>query len=403
MSDLNLPPRRSLPLEVRARMRERVTSPQEPARRNRVSGRLLAAAAVAALAAGVVVVTQSVGSESARPPSTASASGHDLNRCWNAILTEGKAHLFPDLAEWHQVKRDQTRSSVITSVLAKGKPIFCVTTEITVTVSDPSAEPEYAAGTRTGLLLATGEWIAGVADPSWQRVGLVSGEDLGSVVDPRQRLFTLTHPYQEGLKVMDARDDMSLRARDAVQLPPSPPPAVDLVDQPGDTSVSAKMFLATCLGSSDGAPTQHLWHAGVRVGDLDSGHNQLVLARSDDRIGVCTYGTSPGQDRYEFAERGTVEPGVPRQVLPTVRLDTYSGHEWVILGVAPAQAISMRVTLAGGDSLTAKVANATFALILPSGSADERGELFPDMMPRSAVALGPERVVVYDGPVEVLN
>ncbi len=164
MNDLELPPRRSLPPEVRARIRGVTDSgrAEPPRQESRYRGPLAVAAGVAVLAAGAVVLGQSVNGtpEDFRPgttPPTTTAvpvqgpeltvtepdatTTEDLDRCGAAAAASPRADEFAPRAAWEPVF---TATDDVVRVVAfreyGGKPGFCEVTETTATVSDPSAE-----------------------------------------------------------------------------------------------------------------------------------------------------------------------------------------------------------------------------------------------------------------------
>jgi hypothetical protein len=382
MSEPNPPSRRTMPASVRERLRERP--------------RLAAAAAMAVLATGAVFVA-TYGPEPGTPAAARPVSA--LDRCWNAVLAQDRTEGYPAFSTWRQVAVERTRTSAITSVLADGKPIFCVTTDTSVTVNDPLAKPLYAEGTRTAALLVTDDWLAGVADPAWKRIGFRDQETgAETAATPKQGLFATPRPPSLWpLEVFGTSADGQVhpgRGR-GIPLGETPPPAIRVFDNPGAAPTWAKMFLAACIGNVPDAPTQLLWHAGVPVGGQGDA-NVVVMARSGDHVGMCR--RSPGYE-HEFTDLGVRKRDAPRQLVPVFRFEPGDEFGWIVLGVVPEGTTSMRITLAGGDIVHAMVANGTFAVELPPDSADEEGNLAPEMVPRSALASGPRNEVIYDGPL----
>jgi hypothetical protein len=168
MNELNLPPRRPLPPEVRDRLRERLFTEARPAP---LRAPLAVAAGVAVLAAGAVIVGQSVAGTPADyrpgtpPTSTTSAtsatwpvagaagpllpvlppdahSADDLDRCGAVAAASPRAREFAPRSAWQPVYTVSRRGHRITAYREYGgKPGFCDVTATTATVSDPSAEP----------------------------------------------------------------------------------------------------------------------------------------------------------------------------------------------------------------------------------------------------------------------
>ena len=173
MNDLNLPPRRTMPPEVRDRLRTRVFTDEQP---TRLRAPLAAAAGVAVLAAGAMIVSQSVAGTPAdyrpgtsptstttsatpetpetawpvagaagpllriRPPDAHSAD--DLDRCGAVAAASPRAGEFAPRSSWQPVFTVSRQNHRITAYREYGgKPGFCDVTATTATVSDPSAEP----------------------------------------------------------------------------------------------------------------------------------------------------------------------------------------------------------------------------------------------------------------------
>jgi hypothetical protein len=178
MNDLDLPPRRTLPPEVRDRIRTTVNAEEKP--RSRYKAPLSVAAAVAVLAAGAVVISQSIAGTSdghragTTPDSSVTVvpgsdpeltvtqpnaqSDEDLDLCWAAVAASPQAGEFAPRETWQPVFT-VTRARPggtggllrVTAFREHGdKPGFCEVFEVTgpgettswgATVSSPSAEP----------------------------------------------------------------------------------------------------------------------------------------------------------------------------------------------------------------------------------------------------------------------
>jgi hypothetical protein len=205
MNDLNLPPRRTMPPEVRERLRTRVFADERPAR---LRAPLAAAAGVAVLAAGAMIVSQSVAGTPAdyrpgtSPNTTGTSAGllpvevlsrkvtsadvtgpllpelppdahtaDDLDRCGAVAAASPRAQEFPPRSAWEPVYTVSRRGHRITAYREYGgKPGFCDVTATTATVSDPSAEPMSLGESLEGepintyaLYLSDGGLLAGVA------------------------------------------------------------------------------------------------------------------------------------------------------------------------------------------------------------------------------------------------
>lgn len=165
MNDLDLPPRRTLPPEVRDRIRTRVarTTPPSWAVRHRAPLSVAAAiAAVAVVAAGAVVISQSVAGDfrsGETPPEVSTYQAlprptvdlippnaettKDLDHCGAAVEASARANEFAPRSAWEPVFTVVQKGVRITAFREYGgKPGFCeIDSGTTARVSDPSAEP----------------------------------------------------------------------------------------------------------------------------------------------------------------------------------------------------------------------------------------------------------------------
>jgi len=193
MNELNLPPHRSLPPQVRDRLRGRLFAPD---RSSRLRAPLAAAAGVAVLAAGAMMVSQSVAGTPAdyrpgTPPTTTSTTvpappkppieppevtppdahtAEDLDRCGAVAAGSDRAAEFAPRSAWRALYTVSRRGHRVTAFTEYGgKPGFCDVTATTATVSDPSAEtmnlvvPGEEPLTVDGLYLSAGGLLAGIA------------------------------------------------------------------------------------------------------------------------------------------------------------------------------------------------------------------------------------------------
>jgi hypothetical protein len=196
--NLDLPPRRELPPDVRDRMRLRaldaVRGPSAD-RFGRLSAPVAVAAGVTVLAASAVIVAQSTGGSSdeetfaaARPSSSSRPSAtttekptplpigtldqakarEDLDRCAAVAAASPRAAEFAPRAAWEPVYAVEWNGHRLTAYREHGaRPMFCDTTATTATVSDPSAEPMALTGAPNapyyGLYLSPAGILAGVA------------------------------------------------------------------------------------------------------------------------------------------------------------------------------------------------------------------------------------------------
>jgi hypothetical protein len=205
MNELDLPPRRTLPPEIRERIRTGTRREDPPSWTVRYRAPLSVAAGVAVLVAGAIVIGQSVNGTSddfrpgATPPSTSSTSSAsptistpapgpppplpamapdaqtvaDLDRCGAAVAGSQYADRYTPRATWQPsftvglggVDGDTT---LIAIPEKGGGPLFCeVTSKRGVSLSLPGANPVLLGANGVarveGLYLSRSGLIAGVA------------------------------------------------------------------------------------------------------------------------------------------------------------------------------------------------------------------------------------------------
>ncbi|MEV7091510.1 hypothetical protein AB0M80_01585 [Amycolatopsis sp. NPDC051045] len=337
-----LPPRRGLPDDVRARLRAEIRQGiGKPRRAKHVW--YAAAAAVVVLAAGAVVATQMVRPQPVAGPAPGPGTEvpnrltldvrvatSSLDRCWAAVQAAGKQDRVPPRAEWVPLFTEVMRADSVVAATAAGRPMFCETTETTVTLSDPAATPAYAPDTRTGLLLhsATG-MVGGVLAPGEDRLFLDSrtedGDNMSQSIsfspvtrqfvgmtrsDPVRTTLTIGRPMQPGAKT----------------LPPAPPPLLSVVDRPvtADRTSAAGRALGDCLAAAEleAIPDAAAYAPGPL---LETDEYRVVSGRYGNRLVVCT--TEPDYRRPGRAKsRAFADPFGP-QAPPahTLPVDTL-GH-----------------------------------------------------------------------------
>jgi hypothetical protein len=196
---VDLPPRRTLPPEVRDRIRRTALAPAAPPPWTvRYRAPLSVAAGVAVLAVAAIVIGQSVAGtpdgfrvgttppDSSRlaplasgvdptpiPPDTRAVE--DLDHCATVAAASPRAHEFAPRAEWTPVLTAvQGNVRLVAFHDGDGKPGFCEIDGNTATLSDPSAEPmrlaTASAGSapadiyalylsRTGLMAGVGQGV----------------------------------------------------------------------------------------------------------------------------------------------------------------------------------------------------------------------------------------------------
>ena len=341
-----LPPRRTLPDDVRDRLRAEVRQGlAKPRQKPHVW--YAAAAAVLVLAAGAVVVTRQLRQPAEAPPAVTGGLTLDarlatsaLDRCWAAVRAAGKTDRVPPRADWVPLFTEEAAGDAVVAATAAGKPMFCETTGTTVTLSDPGATPAYAPGTRSGLLLhsATG-LAAGVVDPAWPKASLAastlrssSGNDLEfSPVSHQFVALTRAAPDRTRLALIDGGSGPPRK----VDLPPAPAPLLSVTDRPdaADRTSPAGRALGDCLADAEEVvPDAAAYRPGPLV--AEDGY-QVVMGRRGDRVIVCTREPDyqrPGKTQARVYPDLVENRQVPARVLS---VSTLGGAE---SGAAPGQA-----------------------------------------------------------------
>ena len=368
-SDLGLPPRRELPPEVRARLRASVMQGIRP--RRTASLTVTAAVVLVGLFVSVVLFVRPHGGGrvAVEPGMDAALAQSTLDRCRDALQHAGKRVL-----DWIPVFTLQDSQLAQTMVAAEvhGKPVFCLATATTVTVSDPDAVPRYLPGTKTAILLRTPTGaVAGVADPAWDGVDVVvSGAGLQrSTFSPRSHAFALFATASAGASVSAAEHTETGGL--GVVLPPAPGPLLSTVDRPvtADRSSPAGAFLGRCLARSDvQIPDGDAYQAGAYLADSE---DELVVARFGARAMVCL--ASPV---YHACIVCFVPVKDPALVVDAIQfggsvIEGSAGQRPVLAGIVPPSATRVTVTLPNGQPQDAVYANGTFLIQLPSMAASD--------------------------------
>ncbi len=135
-NDFDLPEKRPLPPHVRDRMLSSVRRGIHETPTRSMRAPLSIAAAVAVLAGGAFVVTGVTGNEGER---LASAAGdRELDRCWAAVETAGKAAEYPDRSTWQAVGDRPLHLTHVIVIRADEQTFFCETSATSVAVSAPT-------------------------------------------------------------------------------------------------------------------------------------------------------------------------------------------------------------------------------------------------------------------------
>ncbi|MEQ0563933.1 hypothetical protein ABJI51_33045 [Amycolatopsis sp. NEAU-NG30] len=347
-NDLGLPPRRELPDDVRARLRAEVRRGMASRRPSR-AWYAAAAAAVVLLAAGAVVATQVIRQPVATPgPAPAPDPGPGdltldtqvattaLDRCWAAVQSAGKADRVPPRAEWVPLFTEVLQTDAVVAATAAGKPLFCETTETTVTLSDPGATPARTPGTGIGLLLhsPTGT-VGGVTDRGAENAYLTARTLSGESVPGSVRSSPVTGQFVTMMRTDPARTTMTLERapfQASTVLAAAPPPLLSVTDRPltADRTSPAGRALGDCLAAAEEevVPDAAAFAPGPL---LQNDRYQVVTGRRDGRVVVCA--TQPDYGRAGKT-RSRAYPEMVGPQTPPVR-------------VVPAETLGMAE--AGGD------------------------------------------------------
>jgi hypothetical protein len=414
MNDRLTPPtRRALPSDVRDRIRAKVSAGLAPAsttRTNRLRAPLAAAASVAVLAAGAMIVVQSVsgvpggvGTSTTSPSTTSGASlnrqeaNAELDRCWAAVQHEGKAEQFPDRAQWRPVFNYSSGAVHVTAARAAGKPLFCETTYTRVTVSDPNATPTYAPGTKAGAVLTSRlGTTAGVVDPSWPRMWWTGPRDAAAPATVKDGLFLVFQSHEKTGAVDPISvtgNDPARTSADPAPLPAAPTSAVSIVDRPTvpapDRSSPRGRLLDECLKAADenlGVVDIESWAPGAVA---QQGDDYVIMARNAYGFTQCA--RIGGSVAFASYIRGADAIDQRMPVSTDGIWDLADG--FVVSGTVPVRAGRLQVELARGP-VVADVANSTFALFIPPSAI---GPTNPKSL--TVRLYDASNNLIYDGPL----
>lgn len=353
-----------------------LTDVQTPIRRPRYLPFLYVAAVVSLVAAGgVLLVAEPLPRNS---PSEPPRDEITLTRCAAAVDQAGKSALYPNVSTWRPlIFSDGTSDDdrTVLGIATDSQPFFCEVTETTVTVSDPNAPRNYAAGSKTALLLLTKNGVAaGVVDPSWPAAFIYSETGAAQQV-PHEGMFV--HEigvYRPPVMVKRAETDRSQAAPSSsdftggVELPEPAPPAVSVVDRrsgPVDRASELGRKLGSCLANSDQVVLDpDTYNPGARVGDL-------IVARSATKIGACVSGP----------EQTTFRSGFRLSEAGSSTFAFYPGHVGsrpTLAGTVPRGTTRMDIRFANGITVHPDVANGTFAVVIPPQVELEAGDKIKD-------------------------
>lgn len=394
--DFDLPTRREMPNDLLDRLDVRLAGELdaiEAPRRVRWTPIVVAAGVVAVVGAGAVVLTNQ-GGTGVQPASTAvmpppppppkPPAEAALDRCWAAVQAKGLTARYPDRATWQPVIADVKPLVTVVAARAAGKPLFCETTSMTVTVTDPDVTP---AGHGVVLVSDRGT-VAGVVDPNSPPVHVdvrTANVETNDDVQPKDGLFVFNSSVGRGtVTVDDAKVDHA------------PEPAViHTVDlgPPGERTSDRGRALGTCLAGAGNVVQPDSWQPGAMV---STGTRRMVMAVN--KIGVATCTNGGGASTFDTFTNDQY-PGNPnRPVLLPVPPDL--GDQPLIGGRLPAGVTRVRLVLPTGDTVDADVVASTFAVLLPASLKQEvlNEPVVRDFTKIVCRAYNAKGELVYDSP-----
>jgi hypothetical protein len=416
--ELKLPSFQPLPPEVRDRLRQRVMTELDAPRRwasrlDRARPPLAVAASVAVLAAGAMIVAQTVhdssggtGDTTTTTAPSATSGGATLNhpeadgeldRCWYALQQRGRAAQFPHRRTWHPVFNYTDGAVKVTAARAAGKPLFCETTYTTATVSDVNATPAYVQGRQTGAVLTTGlGTVAGVVDPSWRGIaGRGKNPTWWASATTKDGLFLFRgKAITSDLAALEVGPvDASVDDVDAwLPLPRAAAPAASVVDRPTkpapDRTSNRGRPLNDCLTAAvqiTAVVDTESWAPGALLQD---GGNRVIMARNEHGFASCSQvGGQTTFDGYRALRAAADNPN-PAAI---VTMDVPGGL--AVAGTVHHDCVRMQVMLPSG-TVEADVDNATFAVLIPSS---DLGLGKPKTY--NVKLLSADNVPIYEGPL----
>jgi hypothetical protein len=185
VNDLDLPPRRSLPVERKARIRAKVMEDSTSVTRRWVAPVSIAAGFAVVVMGAALMMTPSgetippageVQVSATRLPQAlrnTDVSAEDLDRCAAAAAASPRANHFAARKDWVPTYAVEIDGHRITAYKEHGaRPMFCDVTGKSVAVSDPSEEPMSL-----GRVMQVGEswahdYYALYMSPSWVLTGV---------------------------------------------------------------------------------------------------------------------------------------------------------------------------------------------------------------------------------------
>lgn len=390
MNDLDLPPRRTLPPDVRARLRTHLDTGPEPPHGARSRAPLAVAAGVALLAAGAVLVAQSTGGNpdevqpgkapattTAAPAPDATLNPSDMKAVIDHCVAATDGNGYPPRDAWEPVFGAREHGVTVVMARAGGKPYACQLTANSVTMSNPQGEVPRSPGTSAGVLLNTPEGlVAGVAEPAWQHVGVFAMDGANvmtsTVAETRDGMFFLIRGSEKHVNVRlynavgDNADPPSWEEAPPLGTETGTVTVINRNNQsvaPEDQDLFGQCVAANPEWDADG------WSPGAGMTWLYDG--RVVLLRNQERIAVCRHYPKPADGvEYEVKARGTHQSGwAPCRLADVTPVGDDSFPP--IGGVVTTEAGYVDVWFHGSDRPIRKaVVNGTFVLQTPFPNAE---------------------------------
>ncbi|TDQ01176.1 hypothetical protein [Labedaea rhizosphaerae] len=375
---IDLPPRRSLPPQVRDKMlvdlREKLD--EKPRRSNTPYA---VAAGVAALVAGGVVAVTTLqgggdGTDTASGKVTGNTKGVEIaaQRCHDASKKVGG---FPAKADWRVVAHIAAAGYTDLAVRVGDRPVFCEVTATSVTLSKFDARPAYVPGTKTGVLVETPGHVLGlVVDPSWHGMDAYEGgttgnnrdsggpDNLGYGSGDDMVVWMPEYPFAKRF-VAPPKD------KHPTALPAAPGDnTATVLDRPGhgpapDRTSAAGKLVAACIERDAKAghplPDPDTWQTGpMLTGDTDA----IVVIRGLQQVTTCSREGTPSIGLSGGALRVAALPkgNRPAVAIADRLLVRNNENRDILFGSVPLNAASMTAVTGEHRTVTAQVADGMF-------------------------------------------
>jgi len=374
---IDMPPRRTLPQQVRDKMLVDLRSRLDERPRRSKTPYAVAAGVAALVAGGVVAVTTVQGGpDPTGGEVTGDTKGVEVaaQRCMAASKKVGG---FPAKADWNVVTHTALFGYTALAIKVADKPVFCRTSATSVTLTKYAVEPAYVSGSRTGVLIQDDSMLVGlVVDPSWP--GIDAFED--GTLDSRSTEFA-GWKYADGMALWWPEYPAKLTVaahgkKPAVPLPKAPGSATTTVvdapysGPPPDRTSPGGKLLAHCIAHDrkEGWPLTEpdtLQPGPVLTGDTDA----VVAVRGPRGVTICR---RQGNPAVAFGGGPLVPLAKGNQ--PVLSSSTFwlvrDRHNWdTTFGSAPQAAASITMTTTEHKTTTAPVRNGTFVVSIRQAPA----------------------------------